>query len=439
MDKQKRGRVIVTYGRSLIALMIAQSLGSRGIDVIGCDDVDLTVLAFSKFVSKNCIYTSPERDEDQFIDDLLQIVKENKPKDGMPYVLIPAFRDAKIIAKHKQKFAGLVTVACPDFDAIEQVDHKDAFARTAKEFGVESPKTWLPEDEGDVEAALQDMQFPVFIKPPDDVGGRGISKIDSAQDLRGAFKDLQNRYPDEQILIQALADGVDYCFCGLFDQGKLVASMVYHNLQKFPNEAGPGVVRETVASERFDKMAEKLMKPLKWHGVAGIDFMWDEREDSVPSIIEVNPRFWAGLDHSVKSNVDFPWLLYQLFTTGTAQDDGCVKIGHKTSLPGLSTMARIESVFSEAINFEELQAQWPEIKKHLKDHELKKAGDIFKDAMSDSFNVYQALKTFQMMRDQAQEAQKISYGEDDPFVGLGALFILGSLIRHGKLPPEVTR
>ena len=27
--------------------------------------------------------------------------------------------------------------------------------------------------------------------------------------------------------------------------------------------------------------------------------------------------------------------------------------------------------------------------------------------------------------------------EDDPFVGLGLLFIASSLIRHGELPPEV--
>lgn len=436
----KKGRAIVTYGRSLIALIIAQSLGSRGVDIIGCDDLGMTVLSFSKFVSENEIYTSYEQDEKQFIEDLLRIIKNHKPNDNLPYVLIPAFRDSKVIAKYKEKFKDLITVACPDYDAINKVDHKDAFARTTQELGVESPKTWLPKDEPHLEKIHQEIKFPVFIKPPDDVGGRGISKIENEADLKTAFKDLRARYPDDQILIQSLAEGADYCFCGLFDHGKLIASMVYHNLQKFPNEVGSGVVRETVESERFDKIAEKLMGPLKWHGVAGIDFMWNEKNNSTPKMIEVNPRFWAGLDHSVKSNVDFPWLLYQLFTAGQTQEDADnVKIGHTTSLPGLSTMAGIEGLFSNAINFDDLEAQWPEIKKHLSDHDLKQAAGIFKDAMSDTFNFQDALKTFQAMRNQAQEAQKISYGEDDPFVGLGALFILGSLIRHGKLPPEMTR
>ena len=429
----------MTYGRSLIALMIAQSLGARGIDIIGCDDVDLTVLSFSKFVSQNLIYTAPEKDEERFIEDLLKIVRDNKPDDERPYVLIPAFREAKIIAKHKDRFEGLITVACPDFAAIDRVDHKDAFAYTTQELGVESPNTWLPHDENGLDAILEEVAFPVFIKPPDDVGGRGISKIENAPDLIAAFKVLQSRYPGEQIVIQSFAEGDDYCFCGLFDEGDLVASMVYHNLQKFPNEAGAGVVRETVESDRFDVIAEKLMKPLKWHGVAGIDFMWDGNVDSTPMMIEVNPRFWAGLDHSIKSNVDFPWLLYQMVTRGKAQYDGDVQIGHKTSLPGLPAIARIESLFTEAIHFEALEAQWPRIKDHLKDHNLKEAGEIFKDAMSESFSLDRAIETFKTMKKQTQEAQKISYGEDDPFIGLGALFILGSLIKHGKLPPEVTR
>ncbi len=258
-----KGRVVVTYGRSLIALMIAQSLGSRGVDIIGCDDVGMTVLSFSQFVSNNCLYTAPDQDEEQFIEDLIKIVKENKPDDGVPYLLIPSFTEAKILAKYKNRFEGLVTVACPDFEMIDKVDHKDAFAKTMQELGVQGPKTWLPENSDALDDVLNEIDFPVFIKPPNEVGGRGISKIDNKTDLKQAYKDLTERYPDQQILIQSLAEGVDYCFCGLFNHGELVASMVYHNVQKFPNETGAGVLRKTVDSSKFDTLATDLMGPLK--------------------------------------------------------------------------------------------------------------------------------------------------------------------------------
>lgn len=437
VDKKQNGRVIVTYGRSLIALMIAQSLGSRGVDVIGCDDVALTVLSFSKCVSKTCLYTSWEEDEEQYIDDLVSIAKQNKPTDDQPYLLIPAFRDAKLIAKHKDRFKGIITVACPDFEAIQQVDHKDAFARTTQKFEVESPKTWLPTSQADLKDCVGEIEFPVFIKPPNEVGGRGISKVEDQDALFAAFDDLQDRFPDQQILIQSLASGVDYCFCGLFDHGKLVASMVYHNLHKFPAETGPGVVRETVDSAAFDEIAEKLMKPLKWHGVAGIDFMWDE--EGTPQMIEVNARFWSGLDHSVKSNVDFPYLLYRLFADGQVEASQEALIGKKTSLPGLSTLARIESLFDDKFHFDKLQDDWPKIKQSLQDMDLDRAQTLFSEALRDSLSFGEAVDAVRDMLQEAEEAEKINYADDDPFIGLGVLFVLGSLIRHGKLPPEIKR
>jgi hypothetical protein len=59
------GRVILTYGRSLMALVIARSLAQRGVEVIGCDDVDLTVMSFSKHVKetfhRRAVEASPRR------------------------------------------------------------------------------------------------------------------------------------------------------------------------------------------------------------------------------------------------------------------------------------------------------------------------------------------------------------------------------------------
>ena len=438
-ENTSSGRVIVTYGRSLIALMIAQSLGSRGISIIGCDDVPLTVLSFSRFVDKTHVYASPEKDEEKFIEDLLKVVKDNRPDPDCAYVLMPAFREAKIIAKHKELFNGLITVACPDFKAINQVDPKDHFARTLQELGVESPRTWLPKDGNELNDQMSEIEFPVFIKPPDDVGGRGISKVENKSDLISAFEGLSETYPGQQILVQEPAAGVDYCYCGLFDNGNRVASMVYHNVHKFPSDTGPGVVRETVASERFDVLADKLMQPLKWDGVVGIDFMWDEQEESVPKMLEVNARFWAGLDHSIKSNVDFPWLLYRLVVDGRVEQADQANIGHKTQLPVLSTFARVEEAFSGAVDFKELETRWPEIEQHIENRRFADAVKLLTNLLSDSVSLGQVYDSMKVMLTQPEEAESISYSKDDPLVGLGVLFVLGSLIEHAELPPELTR
>ncbi len=440
MSEQKlNARVIITYSRSLVALRLAQSLGQRGAEIIGCDDVSMTVLSFSKYVTTHAIYASPHDKPDQFIRDLVQIVKDNKPHDGRPYVLMPAFYEARLIAEHRDKFGDDIIVTVPPFEAINAVDPKDHFAKTLQNFDIASPKVWFPQSESDMEDIAEETDYPVFIKPPDEVGGRGIMKAKNPSELKQLYRELTAEYPGKQILVQAIAEGRDYCFCGLFDNGQLVSSMVYRNTQKFPIETGAGSVRETVPAHMFNPIASELMHKVKWHGVCEIDFMWNGDENSTPMMIEVNPRFWSGLDHSVKSNVDFPYQLYQLFVEGRVSDCSEAIIGHKTQLPGMSTLGAIETFMNEAVNFEKLEAEWPTIKQTVKNGEWSKGLGQFMDKFGESFSIDHAYQMFKNMRDEIKKAESISVPDDDPFVGLGVLFILGSLLRYGKLPPEVKR
>jgi len=432
-------RVIVTYGRSLIALMIAQSLGRRGADIIGCDDVNMTVLSFSKFVSEHEIYASPKKSPKQFIADLKNIAIKHKPADDRPYVLIPSFYEARLIAEHADEFDGIITLACPTFESINAVDPKDNLAKTLENLDAKTPKTWFPNSEDDLDDVFENCDYPVFIKPPDEVGGRGISKITNDASLKIAFKELKKQYPNKQILIQEGAKGTDYCFCGLFDNGKLVASMVYHNNQKFPNNTGPGVVRETMDSDLFDPIAEELMMHVGWSGVCEIDFMWDGTNAMQPMMIEVNPRFWSGLDHSIKSDLDFPYYLYELFVDGMVTEVDTPNIGHRTRVPVISSLSAIEAFMDNSVNFDKLEHQWPTIKQNLKSFEIDKAVSLFQDSINGSVSFGKAYDIFKTMNKESSKAEQITLTDDDPFVGLGALFILGSLLKHGKLPPEIKR
>ena len=432
-----QGRVIVTYGRSLIALMIAQSLGRRGVEVIGCDSVDMTVLSFSKFVKKNHTLASPDRNPDKFLDDLEALVKYHKPDDGRPYILMSAFHDARLIAENAERFDGLITLACPDREMFNKVHPKDHFARTAEDLGLNAPKTWLPEDQDQLEKLTGDMDWPVLIKPPDQVGGRGISKHDDADSLIHAYQNLRGEYPDQNILVQQASKGQDYCYCALYDKGTRISSMVYTNLRKYPKETGAGVVRETVDKERFDPIADELLRPLKWTGVVEIDFLWTGQKTDKPVMIEVNPRFWAGLDHSIKSGIDFPWQLYTLFTGDKEGLDQDAQTGFQSSLPGLAFLARLDELFDQSIDLDKIKDQWADITAAFKKGELGKAANMLNAAMKESMSFDEAASTLKYLMEESKKAGKISYAKDDPFIGLGILFVLGSLIRYGELPPEI--
>ncbi len=429
-----QGRAIVMYGRSLMALEIAHSLGNRGVEVIGCDDVDFTVLSFSRFVEKTFTHAPFKEDPDAFIASLEEHIIKHKPEDDRPYVLIPVFRETSIIAKYKDRLSKHITVAVPDFESIEKIHPKDNFAKTAKKLGIHIPQTWLPENEAD----LKDVDFPALIKPADDVGGRGISKVKSEDVLLKKYKQSCKAY-GRPPLVQQAVEGQDYCLAVICDQGEICASMAYHNIRKFPIESGAGIIRETVDDARFVKIVKPLLKEIKWHGVAEIDFMWNEKENSKPWLIEINPRFWSSLFQSIESGIDFPWLLYELTVNGSISSSGEAKIGQKTKVPTVWMFSAIQDMLSSDKNREAVDKSWKKAIENIKHAQLKDGLKNLEKAIAGTLNYKEAYEVLKTIIKEAEEAKSELSLKEDPFVIFGIMFIFSSLIRHGKLPPELTR
>lgn len=431
----KPGRVILTYGRSLMSLVIARSLAHRGVEVIGCDDVDLTVLQFSKHV-KDYFVHPPIREPQAFLEFMEHRVLEYAPDDDRPYILMPVFRETNLIASHKDWFEPTITVATPDTDSLALVDPKNALARTAKDIGLDIPETRIIDSEADLKSVGDTLTFPVLIKPSVGVGGRGIEKIESAAHLerytRAHADDLVYPY-----LLQDLADGEDYCCPIIAQDGQIVAMSAYRNVLRFPKKAGAGAVREAVPHEPFRKTAERLVAYSRWNGIAQLDFRWDGTNS--PKLIEVNARFWAGLFHSVVAGIDFPWSLYQLFAFNDVSPPDQTTSSTVTKSPAVWLPALLEDIVHSEVAFDELAKAWEGGADHLADGRVKTAFahvlDQFKSKTGSMADVFEAL---QDEMSKLKNAPSELSNSDDPFVGLGILFVIGSLYRHHKLPPEIT-
>ncbi|MEE4376452.1 MAG: ATP-grasp domain-containing protein [Candidatus Competibacteraceae bacterium] len=434
------GRVIIPYGRSVMALVAAHSLGQRGIEVIGCDSIDFTILSFSKYVKEHFIYPDPEKDETAFLEAMVKEVIKRKPPDDQPYVLMPIYKDTKRFAKHKHLFEPHIKVAAPDYQAISKLNPKDNFARTTEQLDIAVPRTWLPEDETALKEIIPEVSFPVVIKPYNQTAGRGIHKVNNEEELLAYWIENLSKFKQKS-LVQSFADGKDYCFTALFDHGELKASMAYYNLHRFPAESGAGIVRETVPGEPFAEIAASLMKPLKWNGVAEFDFMWDGCEHSTPALIEVNTRFWGGLFQSVESGIDYPRLLYQLIVNGHIEPAGDAKIGTRTKMAYIWLF----SVIKESINSDE---DFAEIKKKgqlalakLEDGEvlesIKEYSSFIAEYLGETLNMKKKVQRFKQKLEIGKTARNELLNSEDPQAAFGILFILGSLIRYGELPREV--
>ena len=428
----KPGRVIVTYGRSLMSLVIARSLHDRGVEVIGCDDVDFTVMSFSNVVSKTFTHPAVDDGEDAYIDALIENIKEHKPEDDRPYLLMPVFRNTRVIARHRERLEPYITVAAPRWESIEKIFPKGNLVKTAEETGANAPASVHVEDADTLREKLGNMKPPFLLKPVSGVGGRGIERVDHAEaaiERHAAFIEENSEAP----LLQEMAEGEDYCFTGLFKDGELLAHMAYRNLKSFPVDTGAGAIRETIADEVFLEPVQRLMRATRWTGVAEIDFLWNGDENTEPVLIEVNPRFWAGLFHSVKSGVDFPWLLYQLFAFGAVKDIGEAKIGETTKAPGLWLASTAQEIAQSDIQFDRLKDAWSKpSNKNLFD-KFKALTSSLGDVVDMDDACFRILESVDLAKDSSDEWTD----QKDPLSGLGVLFVLSSLARHGRLPDEV--
>ncbi len=435
---QFTGRAIVTYGRSLMSLVIAHSLAERGVEVISCDSIGMTAASFSKYTEDSFIHADMDDDEEAYINDMVAFAEKYKPEDTRPYILIPAFRDAKVLARHKKRFDGLVTLAAADFEVMDKVDPKHHLMHTLAPLKIAAPRTFHPENKAELEAALTTISLPALIKAVDEVGGRGIDFVDNRAELATlALKRLEAENPPP--LLQQGVDGDDFCLGVIYHKGELKAHMAYKNLQNLPSEGGAGAMRQTVDDAPFIKAANTLMKAVGWTGIAEIDFRWTGNAQDEPFLIEVNPRFWAGIFQSVESGVDFPWLLYHLYAFGHVPPAGEADITTKTRLPGLWLAGALSDAFSSDADMDGARKHWEDMMSEVKEGAFGMAFNSLRQSFSKATNFDEAIDLVRRQSSYAKDAKSEIPLKDDPMTSLGVFFILSSLLRRGKLPDEITR
>jgi protein-tyrosine-phosphatase len=97
----------------------------------------------------------------------------------------------------------------------------------------------------------------------------------------------------------------------LFNHGKKIWHFAHERVHEYPLSGGASSYRRSIfppANMLLD--AERLLKALKWHGVAMVEFKMDARGQYW--LMEINPRLWGSLALSIDAGIDFPSGLLQI-------------------------------------------------------------------------------------------------------------------------------
>ena len=315
--------VFVTDGAERTSLAIARSLGKKDIEVHSGESYRFSTTALSKYCTKNFIYPDPQIDCNNFIERLVDILKDGD------YEAIYSSREVTTIpiSYYKNKLEKYTKVPFPDYDKMLMTHDKAKTFRFAMECGIPVPKTYFIESMEELEEISDTIEYPVVVKPrckttwnngkPTMLKVTSKNYVTEKKDLINISDEIYQK-SGKMPLIQEYIYGDGYGVEVLFNHGEPKAVFMHKRLREYPITGGASTLRESIYNERMKDVALDLMEDLEWHGVAMVEFKLDTK-DGEPKLMEVNGRFWGSLPLAIVAGVDFPYLLHKMVTEGDVE------------------------------------------------------------------------------------------------------------------------
>lgn len=278
-------------------------------------DSDPKSLGFrSRFVHGTFVYPKPESDPQALVTALQEAVRQWQVD-----LIIPV-TDAIILplSAARSQFADHCALAIPEADALAVATDKRQTVQLAESLGVPTPQTSLVHTVAEAVANGQELGWPLVLKPQvsrlyrkDSIEAFEVSYAQTVDDLAKQMARFENLCP---VLLQEYYPGEGHGVELLMHEGRPLAAFQHKRLREVPINGGASALRESVALDpQLYDYAVRLLQALKWTGLAMVEFKVGKRG---PSLMEINGRVWGSLPLAVRSGMDFPARLAELYLSG---------------------------------------------------------------------------------------------------------------------------
>ena len=238
--------------------------------------------------------------KDEIIAEMIRVVQKTKAE-----IVFPVDEHIiKIIAADKDAIRKVALLApLPDLNTFTMAIDKGRLAEFLKGSDVPHPTT-VRYAKGISDKAIQGLPFPVIIKPIDQGNALGIYTFQSPAELLAFFESQEVHH---EYIVQPFIDGYDIdCSC-LCSEGRILSYTIQRGILSSKNRFAAAVGIEFQHNEKVLTVVERLMKLLRWSGVAHIDLRYDRQADEI-KVIEINARYWGSLLGSLHAGINFPLL-----------------------------------------------------------------------------------------------------------------------------------
>lgn len=306
-------------------LAAARCLAQHGAQVTVGGDEFWGLAFWSRSVGLRLRYPHPGKDLGAFRATLQQLLTDH-PHD----VILPTNDYTTIgLASCAADLKSLVGMALPSLDDITRAHDKFAIAVLCGQLGIEVPATRLATSPEELTAAAAELGYPCVVKLRRGAGARDLRIVRGPEHwdrVAPATREADIVFDYQQFVVQEFVPGMIHDVCAIFHHGELRAAVTQCRLRTYPAAGGIGVDCVTTDEPELIDRAVVLMRALKWHGPAQIEFMVDQATGRV-RLIEVNGRLWGTLALSAWAGVDIPWLLCRMVMDGDVEPHLSYRIG----------------------------------------------------------------------------------------------------------------
>ena len=300
----------------LAAMGTIRCLGVAGIPVVNVHYADSDFAHVSRHVRHRVHAPHPERDEQGFVDALVDCAS----RFGR-CLIIPA-NDATlgVVSRRKAELEAHHVVAAADWSVIEKVIDKRHTYELAAEIGVAAPRTESPVSREDAERIAANFKFTCLVKPRvshryAEAFGAKLARVHDASELLAEYD--RATAAGISVMVQEYIPGDDrhsFNYNSYHTDGSFI-EFTAQKVRLAPPEFGlPRVVvsrhvPEIVVSGR------RVLDALGYTGYSCTEFKLDPR-DGVHKLMEVNGRVNRSILHPLASGLNFPLIQYRHLMLG---------------------------------------------------------------------------------------------------------------------------
>lgn len=315
-------KVFVTDAEYKHTLAAIRALATQGVEVHVGARYRHALGFYSKHISKRFVY--PDSSKRTSFVRAVEILDSRNNYNVILPIGNKAWFAFETVGSHIQK-----KMPMPALESYLIACDKVKTVKYAQELGISTPKTIFPDD--DVKQLIRELRLPIVMKL-----SRGSGTVryfwDAERALTNYCRAIEVNKSCDYPILQEFIPGEGYGFFGLFSRGRLRAKFMHRRVREFPVSGGPSTAAESVYEPRVEKLGEKILSSLQWHGVAMVEFKKDSRDGEF-RLLEINPKFWGSLDLAIASGVNFPYLACCLVLYGDIKPVDSYKVGLRFSWP----------------------------------------------------------------------------------------------------------